>query len=429
VRSRWVGLALLLALAACSEHSQVNPNATVHVTGSVVGADGRALANRPVRLGSGVSSGDASFAFLTFGLACTTGSCSGRVRSVSTDSRGLYDFTLKGRETQSTFGEAESELLSVGAAPSGTQVSGPSASARFMIQTSHLVLPVLRLVDPRLGLSSRPGAVAASWARMRPGPYALSFETASQVPVWRVRSVGTGTLVDARLLEDTSGRAVLAGGSRDAVVGSSVSLSWRSPGVGYAAALGAPESRGRPCVFSGTTVTSCPLTDGDLSTAAPVQLSCPRSSPPSPIPAPQCVVPTRAVVDLGASVPADLVVVRGCFGGCAVDVSTDGRRFRPVGSVSDDYGLVHLPAQRLRAVRVGLGSRGLREVSVWAPAVSTPGLRPVDAKTRERIQAPFGIHGPGRSLPTWTVVLAAALLAGCLLGLGFVLGRRRVAVR
>jgi hypothetical protein len=423
---RWLGVvAALLALAACSEHSRVNPNATVHVTGSVVGADGRTLANRPVRLGSGVSTGDASFAFLTFGLACTTGSCSGRVRSVSTSAEGTYDVTLKGRDTQSTFGEAESELLSVGAAPSGTQVSGPSISARFKIQAARVALPTLRLVDPRLGLSPRPGGVAASWASVRPGPFALSFETASQVPVWRVRSTGTRILVDARLLEDTAGRAVLSGGSRDAVVGSSVELTWRSPGVGYAAALGAPESRGRACAYSGITYSPCPLTDGDLSTAAPVRVICPRSTPPSPTPAPACTSATRAVIDLGASVPADLVVVRGCVGGCAVDVSADGRRFRPVGSVSDDYGLVRLPAQRVRAVRVGLGSQGLREVSVWAPAVSTPGLQPVDAKTRERIQAPFGIHSGSQSIPTWLLVVAAALLAACLLGLGFVLGRRR----
>jgi hypothetical protein len=397
--------ALLLAsvVVGCSEPSRVDPKASVTISGTIRSADGSPLADRPVKLGAGVSIGDGTLAYLTLGLACTSGICRGRVRDTETGSDGSYRFALKGKDTRSSFGEAESFLLTATAEPGEGQVSGASVSGRFTVQTTGVRLPVLDLVDPQLSVVGRSGQVAASWTTRAAGPYALTFETASVVPVWRTSAAGSTTVVDPRLLEDSAGRAVLSGGRSDKVVGSDLTVSWRSPGVGYASAVGAPPSRGTAC---GTG--ACALTDGDLGTLArPV---CPTTQP--------C---TTTTVDLGRQVSSDLVVVRGCAGGCAVEVSPDGRVFRGIGSVSDAFGAVSFGRAPVRYVRVGLGRDGLREVSVWGPARGD--LKAVDQHATE---AQFGAPSKDDHR-TWWVALAAALVAVGLVGVGFVAGRRRSA--
>ncbi|MCU1587010.1 MAG: LigA protein [Frankiales bacterium] len=394
-----VAILLLLLVVGCSEQSRVDPKATVTVHGSFVDVPGSPLQHRPVKLGSGVSVDDGTLAYLTLGLACTSGICRGRVKDAETDEHGGYRFTLKGKETQSSFGEAESFLLTASSAAHGAEVSGASTSARFRIQRADLAIPALHLVDPKLVIAERAGQVGASWSAAAPGPYVLTFETDAVVPVWRTTTSGSSALLDPRLLEDTAGRAVLAGGSHDQVVGSDLAITWRSPGLGYTAAAGAPPSRSRPCGAG-----ACSLTDGDLST----------TWQPSP-------GTTSATIDLGRPVATDLVVVRGCVGGCAVEVSGDGRRFRTIGSAADQFGALRLPRSAVRFVRVGLGRDGLREVSVWGPA---PGvLKNVDQQATERLQRPFGPEPDEHHY--WPVGIAAVLVGAGLLGVGFAAGRRR----
>ena len=423
-RRPWTALLLLLlALAAgCDEQSRVKASATVTVSGDLRSPAGSPLAKRPVKLGSGVGTGDGALGFLTLGLACTSGICSGKVKDTSTDAAGRFHFTLKGSETQSSFGEALSELLTGSAAPRGSEVSGASVSARFRIQAEQVRLPRLALVDPRLSLSSSGRSVQASWSATRPGPYRLSFENDTTVPIWESSTAGTRLPLDGRLLEDSSGRAVVSASASDQIAGSDLTITWRSPGIGYVAGAGAPLSRGRLCTFvypqPAPPSLRCPLTDGDLTS----HVSAPRSCPAG---AKQCLPPTSVVVDLGAIAPVQLIVVRGCRGGCAVDVSLDSRAFAPAGSVSDDYGSVALASRPARFVRVGLGSGDLREVSVWGPSPGL-GLQSLSDATRERLSQPYSGHPQGRD---WTrlilTLVAAGLVAIGLLGVGIAIGRRR----
>ena len=276
-------------------------------------------------------------------------------------------------------------------------------------------MPTLSLVDPALRLAAASGKVAATWSTSAPGPYGLSFETGSIIPVWRTTTTGHRVDLDPRLLEDTSGRAVVSGSSTDKVVGSDLTVLWRSPGLGYASAAGPPDSRGRSCRYD-VGDESCPLTDGDLSTQHPLSHVCPSGQGST------CAPPRWAIVDLGALKPIELVVVRGCEGGCTVEAGTDGQVFRAIGPVSDDFGSVSLPRTAVRYVRVSVGRQGLRQISAWGPAAGV--LRPIDRPETERLQKPYdnssGLHGHR------VVVVVACVLAGLgLLGVGFAAGRRR----
>lgn len=420
-------LTLLAAtVAGCGEQSRVAPDATITISGLLTGPDGAPAPKRPVRLGTGISDGDGALAVLTIGLSCTTGACTGNLRDATTDDAGRFIFSLVGRDTQSSFGEAVSVLVSATGSPEPDQVSGPLTSARFQVQTEALELPTLPLVDPDLVLEGG-SQVVARWTANRAGPYDLTFEAGEEVPVWLARTTEPTVDVDPRLLEDTAGRVVVGARYEEAVEGSPVEMRWRSPGVPYAAGAGAPPSRGRPCRYvdvggvpSGEPAL-CDLTDGDLhSEAAP---------PVCPASAATCT-PAAAIVELGAPVPAELVVVRGCDGGCGVEVSSDGTTFHPVGAAADGFGTVSLDGTLVTAVKVGLGSglTRLREVSVWGPAPA-PALVALDAAGRDALAEPYGGRVDDDRRPSMLLVaLAAAGVGGVLVGIGVALGRRRAPV-
>jgi hypothetical protein len=428
--NRLAGLALSAALLAllgtsCGESSRVDPNAKVTITGSVQTPAGAPLAGRGVRLGSGVPDDDATLAVLTAGLACTGGLCSGTVLDTKTSATGTYAFALKGRDTQGSFGKVRSELVSVSAAPTGDQVSGASASARFVVQTEKVQLPALRLVDPGLSVRAEGASVVSRWSTPRPGPYVLSFETGSPVPAWQVTTTQARSALDGRLLEGASGRAVLSGGSEDSIEGSEVSLRWRSPGAAFASETGAPVSRGSTCSYSrpgrGGPSGPCGLTDGDLSSAVARPLLCDPGTPSQTSP-PACPAATTVTLTLRRPVPADLLVVRGCSGSCPVQTSTDGRAFTTVGAAASDDAALRVDGPPIRAVRVDLGAAGLREVSVWEPQ-ATPTLRRVTPRALEDLRAPYVASIPRAQLRVY--LAAGALVLFLMLALAFRLGRRR----
>jgi hypothetical protein len=291
-------------------------------------------------------------------------------------------------------------------------------------------LPRLELVDPSLAVTGQQD-VTAQWSTPRAGPYELTFEVAKEVPVWRTVAAQSPATVDPRLLEDTSGRAVLAGTFDDAIEGSDVTLTWRSPGVAYVGGMGPPPSRGMPCRFmdgagASTPRQECALTDGDLTTAAspgpPVCAEVARATTTT-----GCAGATWAVVDLTRPVPAELVAIRGCEQGCAVEVSEDGTTFRPVGTAGKDFGAIDLDGRPIASVRVSLAEFGarLREISVWGPRPSRPALRTIAARDQDRLRRPFTGEPDGRGARSWLMWLALALAGAALLAVGFALGRRR----
>ncbi len=402
---------LLIAVVGCGEQSRIDPNATVTVRGAAQKPDGTPLTDRPVRLGSGVPADDALLAVLTAGLACTSGVCRGTVLDSTTGVGGKYAFSLKGRDTQGSFGQTKSELVTVSAAPGPGQVSGASASARFVVQATDVPLPALRLVDPALRLTAPGPAVQARWRTTRSGPYVLSFEAGAAV-VWQTTTAASTTSLDGRVLEGTAGQAVLSGTSQDTAVGTKVSLGWRSPGVAYAARQDVPVSRGALCTVGPTTAATpgpdpCVVTDGDL-TSAPV--------PPAGA--------TTVRLELPDAPRADLLVVRGCSGGCPVTVSADGVSFRRVATVGTSYATVTLDRRPLRAITVGLGQTGLSEISAFLPSVE-PAFRPVSPQRLANLRAPYGASPTSDRHRGLLYGVAGTLVALGLLALGVLIGRRR----
>ena len=432
-RALVLGAAAAVA-AGCSDRSRVDPAAPVVVAGVVRAPDGSPLAGRPVRMGGGVGTDEGLFAVLTLGLGCTTGACTGAVFDATTAADGSYRFQVAGRDTQSTFGQALSQLVSVSAAPTGSQVSGAAASARFRVQVEDVRLPVLELVDP--GLAVEGGTdVVARWSTTRPGPYEVTFEQAEAVPVWLTTVNEGAASVDPRVLEDTRGRVVVSGGSTDAGEGSDVVLRWRSPGVGYVAGAGPPPSRGRPCRVvdeAGAVRAStgaCAVTDGDLATLDPTVLPCAPAgggTAVSAAPASSCPRAAGVLVDLGRPLPVEVVVVRGCDGGCAVEVSDDGTAFRPAGAVSHRFGTVGLDGRPVVAVRVShAAGGGLREVSVWGGRPGTAALRSADAEDGRLRRVFSGDGGTDEEVPPALAALAALLAAAAVGATGYVAGRGR----
>lgn len=421
-----IGVMALGVLGACIDQSPVDPDAVVQVHGAVHDPTGAPLGSRPVRMGTGVTAADGALGVLTVGLSCTGGGCQGEVWDTTTRADGGFAFEVTGRDTQSSFGEARSTLVSVSAAPADGAVSGASASARFEIRTERVDLPLLALVDPGLEVDGGT-TVRATWRAAAPGPHELRFEQAELVPVWSVTVDGLEASIDPRVLEGTSGRVVVAGRGDDEIEGSDVVLQWRSPGVGYASSVGPPASRGRACAAVaadgtvGPAVDDCGLTDGDLTSSTLLPSVCPDGA--------TCAEPIAMQVDLGAPMPVELIVVRGCAGGCAVEVSGDGTSWAPAGAAAEDYGMVALDGAPVSAVRVGVGSEpisGLREVSVWGPI--DPGadldvaLPSADAGG---LRDAFGVETPDDGRPWWLVFAAGASVATTLVVLGVVIGRRR----
>jgi hypothetical protein len=422
---------LALGVVACGETSKVDPDAVVSISGQIRAPSGDPLADRPVRLATGASGSDLALAVVTLGLACAADICDDTVRTARTQDDGAYRIEVKGRDTQTSFGNVRTQMLSASAAPTGLQVSGPSVAARFVVQTERVQLPPLRLVDPGLSLEAAPGQAVASWTPARGAPYTLAFETDSVVPVWQVTTAEPTATVDSRVLEGSSGRVVLSGQVADQIEGSDLDVTWRSPGLGYATE-GAPLSRGATCRYGSPRSASpndagavgCGLTDGDLFSTDPPTSNCPKRPSQSGSRRP-CKTPRNATIEMDSAVTSDLIVVRGCEGTCLVEVSTDGRRYRPVGSATDSFADMPVPATSVRSVRVGLGTAGLREVSIWGPETQLePGLEPVSEAEVDELRSPYEDGEPtGSSRPI--VVVIGALLVIVVIALAYRAGSRR----
>lgn len=424
---RWVMVlaSLALVLVACGERSNIDPDAAVSVSGRVLDADGAALSDRPVRLGSGVTISEGGFAALTVGLSCFGGGCSGDFFDTTTDENGAYRLNLTGKETQSTFGEATSFLLSTSAAPPDGRATGPAVRARFRIQTTDLAVPNLSLVDVRPELTSSGSTVTAAWGDgAAPPPYTLTFLDQTGAEVWGVSTTDPGAPIDGRVLEDGTGVAVVSTQRSDAVEGSSLDLVHHSSGVAFHGGYGPPPSRGAQCgMGSGDSITlgPCALTDGDFGPATLIPTGCVAESGPST--SAPCVADRLRVV-LRDPVAADLAVVRGCGPACRVavigadDISVD------VGPVAAPFGTVALDRREITGLEITADDfSGLTEVSVWPPVES---LSPQAALMT--VDDPTGVldggHGSDWGRTALTAV-AIALVAGLFVLLGVAIGRRR----
>jgi hypothetical protein len=416
-----VWLAGLALLAACSEQSNVDPDAAVTVRGVVRDSNGAPLVDRPVRLGSGVTDLEGAAGALTVGLFCLDGACSGDSFDATTADDGTFSIELTGSDTQSSFGEATSFLLSTSASPRGASPAGPAISARFRIQTTDVVLPDLDLLDPSPTLEAAGGAVAMAWdAAMAPGPTTVSFVDPEGTTVWQAQA-DTPLSFDGRVLEDAFGQATVSGSRADAIEGSDVTISWRSSSVAFRGGFGPPPSRGASCELyaaDGTmqAIDDCGLTDGALGRGAVPASVCPDEPDVSTTTA--CAAATRVRVRFPSPIPADLVVVRGCADPCRAAVVPDGATESiDAGPMVAGFGTAMLDGAAVAAVDIATPDvPALAEVSVWSPVTGVPALLPIDDP------ATFGATDDDER--RWPVVAAIGLLLVAGLALGVVLGQR-----
>ena len=364
--------AMSLTVTGCSV-SDVDPDATVRISGHALDARGRPLADAKVLLFKQADLGEilvgTTLAIGTLSTICLLPdppAVCNAARTVTTDEDGRYEFELKGSDTQGTLG-TESTLNVVF---SGREAEG-STSVSFTVKDTSVTVPDARLWKAAPDVSDS-GPIRLSWNPL-PAAVGDDAEYSAQLldadtgsVLWSQEASGDETTVDPRILEDRTGSVAvnagtsLSGGSGTGDVRANY-LSVRLP-VGDTA--GAPPSRGRPCAaVIGTKPTlaeppeSCPMTDGDLSTAARL-----------PGPGKQTV--SGVVLDLGSVRPVDLVVVRGFAGQFLVEVSTDGTAWQPLGSeLGRTVAISPAGEVSARFVRVrsptGLDESLAAEVSVW----------------------------------------------------------------
>ncbi|HUB07023.1 MAG TPA: hypothetical protein VMB50_08480, partial [Myxococcales bacterium] len=144
---------------------------------------------------------------------------------------------------------------------------------------------------------------------------------------------------------------------------------FQSAGVPFSGAAGPAPSRGAACFEEGQSgpvaLTPCTLTDGDFGTPVALQ-SCSGSACGASAP----TLNNWAYVDLGASRPISLVVVRGTAAGVVVETSADATAWAALTQTAQSRVFSLTASGSARYVRVRSASAtgdvtGLAEISVW----------------------------------------------------------------
>jgi hypothetical protein len=358
-----VGVLFVLAAACGVQQSGLDPNASVTISGKALGADGKPLANTKVvlikELDLGEFVGGLFITAASLGLACIADHppalCSQNAHTATTDSGGAYSFSVKGRDTQGSFGVASTiEVITRSPAAS----NGPNALMEFNVQTSSLSLPDLRLWDPPISWSSQdrptwqplPDAYGSSPA------YSVELYDLRENQWWVAASARSGDKLDSRILEDLNGNFDVAARAHGTANGTTVDYTYISGSQHVRGHAGAPPSRGAPCALVtssgvGAFDSSCWLTKGTLGgSTAPAGGA------------------TGVVIDLGQDRPLSFVVVKGCSVQCKVALSSDLTSWSEAGTISGPYATAPITLNRsARYVRISGASSGfgLRQVSVW----------------------------------------------------------------
>ena len=374
-------VALLLVLVACTA-SRVKPSADIAIGGLVQRANGKPVADTKVSLARESDAGDVFIAVTSIGLVCLGSgprpAICDSARTTTTGADGRFDYRIKGRDTQATFGTSAVMGLTTALAPKELELEGSSTTYRFHAQTERLSLPV-RLWEPTLAARTASFGGRVTFPRLSAGflpaeirrapiEYSIVFTRGTE-SVWRIDDTTPDTRFDPRVLEDSTGAVgAIAGVNRVDVsdeLGDEVAVALRSGLRQYASPLDAPPSRGSSCSVpdgQGKPVSQAPcrLTDGDFGK---------EFRPAVCANADDCTEPAHrtATIDMGAPGSVELIVVRGCSrGGCRVEVSSDASRWRMAGLTAEDQAAISTPGQRnVRYVRVSGTAELLTEVSVW----------------------------------------------------------------
>lgn len=268
--------------------------------------------------------------------------------------------------------------------PDPGQVVGPEVAASFDHQAGiQQRVPDLRYWEPMVTVRQNGSDATVAWSALtRGGDYAVwtmpADGTAARPQLAAEHISGTSAHIDLRPYEDQPTVVIVGGTVSSTVDGRPVTFAYRAASVALPA-VGAPPSRGRPCLIGdpGTplmsTAAPCPLTDGNLEVNQPVPEACPSATSSA------CPTPTRhrICVDLGPGRAVSLVAYRTPFltTGTTVELSNDGVNYHSVGHpAGSDDGPIHVvqigqPVTAtlacLRNDRFGFAGAVLDEVSVW----------------------------------------------------------------
>ncbi|WP_257458035.1 discoidin domain-containing protein [Archangium lipolyticum] len=253
-KNRWmkVACAAVVTSVGCTE-STLDPSVDIQVTGKVLRQDKKPVANTLLKIDR---SGNSSCVFDIFGA---------NWKSVKTDAEGNFSLQLLGADTQNGSLARCFSLRS----PAGE--NGRTVEAEFIVQTETVQVPTLQeWSGAPTALASATG-VAVSFQPLSAtqegvsAGHSLSVRSKSAGGIWSFGQVQSPVQVSDHYLEDVADleadlyavRTVEAGGTKFTLryAGDAVDLPRRGL---------IPISRGASCTYPGSS-TSCPLTDGNLS--------------------------------------------------------------------------------------------------------------------------------------------------------------------
>jgi len=374
---RPVAVVFAVALLATScRFSHVKADETVHISGRALSASGTPLAQVQVRLFKEADLGEALtgivLAIGSLGTVCllpTAPPVCRQAHVATTDSAGNYTFTLEGADVQGTLGtESTLDLVVAGDGP-----DAPSTVLSFPARSASMKLPDARLWRAAPQVAEGAGDVRLRWLPVRgwagtDAHYSVQlYDPRREASVWSEPATRSSGTIDGRVLEDVSGKVAAAAHTNlgGATGTTDVHAGYLSARLPVHPLVGAPPSRNDSCFAVSGTGTDlgrtrqarCGVTDGDL--LSPASLRAARGANV-----------TGVVIDLGRIRPVALVVARGVAGSYIVELSKDGKNYRPISTTGASPAAIQ-PAGRpaARYVRVrspsGLGESLMTEISVW----------------------------------------------------------------
>jgi hypothetical protein len=334
-------LAALVA-AGCGPRSQLDPGASVTLSGTVQQQDGSPAGSAHVRLIKHPDPlqaiGELFVVVGSLGLACITGQadiCSD-FEHTDTAGDGSYRFGLAGRDTQGSGGQALTFTNFVQCPNSNCAVASD-----FFIQRTNLTLPALRFWTDVGTIADANGDSQLSWPALESGvggsaadDYKVSIIAGDGAIWWQQDAQhATSTVVDRRVTQDRDGSwTVIATRKQSGSnVGTDFTFSWYATQQPYPNHNFTPLSRAADCFTQGPDgmplrlARPCPLTDGN-----PATKFVPTSAPPCPS-GQMCTPPpvnNWIMVDVGFSHPLAFLVL--------YDVAVNNNSAKLIVETSDD---------------------------------------------------------------------------------------------
>ncbi|MFH1810926.1 MAG: discoidin domain-containing protein [Pseudomonadota bacterium] len=355
-----LGLAMMgLLVGACdrspgNDDDDIDNRVLVHVLGSLMRDDGSAAVGISVRL---VRDG-------------TT------VLQVLTDAEGKYAIDVDVTEVQTGQVGIRARLTE--------SVTAAEVGADFTVVGTLINLPILRFLEAPLNPTVETDAVAvtipnyAGGDDRRPASYELEVRTPDNQPIFAVQTSASSSVVrlPKLVLEDFSVllrlRAILSGSTITGGFASSVAAELSGLNA-------APLSRDMSCAYSSTdqqtpqTLAPCPITDGDLTTAMPLDVDiCVDPNPADSIM--ECASTFESlVIDLGSEQNIAAIIVHSLGEGSSLllQVSADNVAWTNVTMLTTSNFLFENPltARYLKLGYLGTGTGtvvgGLNEIAVY----------------------------------------------------------------